>query len=123
MALVDKMAPARRRGPQPGLERVLRNLTNVLNSRRGYSSFLPDFGMRTLTEFGSRAAIATALMQDVRECIERYEPRLRLDDLQLDKEHNPLRVSLTLKCTLLDSPQELQISFDTLLHQYNVDRR
>ena len=125
MALLDKLAPgATPAAGRAHLERVLRNLENVLNGKRGYaSSLLPDFGLRTLTEYNARAAIGAAVMQDVRECIERYEPRLRLDDLVLDEERSPLRLSFTLRCTLVNDPHELQISFDTLLNHVDVARR
>jgi type VI secretion system lysozyme-like protein len=123
MALFEKLAQSRQRGAR-GLEPILRNLTNVLNSKRGYaSSLLPDFGIRTLTEYGSRDAIGVAVMQDVRECIERYEPRLRLDAIALDEEKTPMRLSFTLECTLVNDPHQLQISFDTVFNQFDVARR
>lgn len=123
MALLDKLS-ATARPQRPALERILRNLENVLNSRRGYSSMLlPDLGIRTLTEYGSRDVIGAAVMQDVRECIERYEPRLRLDQIVLEPERSPLRLSFTLKCTVLDDPHELQVSFDTVFNQFDVARR
>jgi predicted component of type VI protein secretion system len=96
----------------------------VLNSKREYSSpLLPDFGIRTLTEYGSREAIGAAVMHDVAECIGRYEPRLRLDVIELDAEKSPLRLSFTLKCTLLEHAHELQISFDTVCKRFDIARR
>jgi type VI secretion system lysozyme-like protein len=124
MPLWEKLSPSRRRLQHTGMERILRNLTHVLNSKREYSSpLLPDFGIRTLTELGSRDAIGAAVMQDVRECIERYEPRLRLDAIRLDPERNPLRLSFTLKCTVLDDRRELRISFDTVFNQFDIAPR
>ncbi len=125
MALFDKLAGDGRTPPsRAGLERTLRNLENVLNSKRGYSSpLLDDFGIRTLTEYGSREAIVGAVMQDVRECIERYEPRLRLDHIAIGETASPLKLSFILKCTLRSDPHELQISFDTLFNHFAVARR
>jgi type VI secretion system lysozyme-like protein len=122
--LRDKFLTSPPRGQHPRLERVLRNLANVLNSKREYSSpLLPDFGIRTLTEFRSREAIGAAVIEDVRECIARYEPCLRLDHIELDPERVPLHLSFSLKCTLLDDPHELQISFDTVFNQCAIARR
>jgi type VI secretion system lysozyme-like protein len=125
MPLFEKLSPSRRRGQHAGLEGILRNLTNVLNSKREYSSpLLPDFGIRTMTEYGSsREAIGLAVIQDVRECIERYEPRLHLDGMVLDPDRNPMRLSFTLKCTLRDDRHELRISFDTVLTNFAIARR
>jgi type VI secretion system lysozyme-like protein len=125
MALFDKLTPQRRQapGPRARIERILRNLENVLKSRRGYSSLLPDFGMRSLNQYTSRETLGAAVIEDVRECIERYEPRLRLDSIVLDEKHSALRLSFTLKCTVLDDPHELQVSFDTVFNQFDVARR
>lgn len=122
MALYDKLAP--HRPHDTPIERILRNLGNVLNSRRTWSSpLLPDFGIRTLTEYGSVDVIGQAVMQDVRECIARYEPRLRLDEIVLDPRPSPLRLSFTLKCTVRDDAHELRVSFDTVFNQFDVARR
>jgi type VI secretion system lysozyme-like protein len=124
MALLEKLSSTRRwQGARGQLERILANLEHVLNCKRGYGSLLPDFGIRPLTEHTTREAIGLAVMQDVRECIERYEPRLRLDQLALDEERDPLRLSFTLRCTVLTDPHELQISFDTVFNQFGVARR
>jgi len=121
MALFEKLSPKKPRNGRRGhLERILRNLENVLNSKRGFGSLLPDFGIRTLSEYSSREAIGVAVMQDVRECIERYEPRLRLDEIALDEERSPMRLSFTLKCTVVEDPHELQVSFDTVFNQFDV---
>jgi type VI secretion system lysozyme-like protein len=124
MALFEKLSPAaRQRGARGRMERVLGNLENVLNSKRGYGSLLPDFGMRSLNEYTSREALGAAVIEDVRECIQRYEPRLRLDSMVLDEKRSALRLSFRLKCTVLDDPQELEINFDTVFHQFYVAKR
>ena len=121
---MDKLMPADRRASSRGLARILRNLTNVLNSKRSYSSaLLPDFGIRTLTEYGSREAVCAAVIDDVRQCITRYEPRLRLDDIVLDEGRSPLHLAFTLRCTVLTDPHELQISFDTVFNRFEINRR
>lgn len=125
MALSDKLSTG---GPRPArraaLERILRNLENVLNSRRGYGApLLPDFGIRPLSGHNAGPAVAAAVMEDVRDCIERYEPRLRLDAIAPADGGSLTRLAFILKCTVLTDPHELQISFDTVLNHVAITRR
>jgi type VI secretion system lysozyme-like protein len=125
VALIDKLSPGGHRPARRAeLERILRNLENVLNSRREYGSpLLPELGIRPLSGHSASPAMAAAVMQDVRECIERYEPRLRLDEIAPADAGSPLRMAFILKCTVLTDPHELQISFDTVLNHVDITRR
>ncbi|GMV40032.1 MAG: hypothetical protein AMXMBFR64_17480 [Myxococcales bacterium] len=124
MALFDKFAPAG--GPlgrAAEVEGILENLENVLNTKRGWGSPLPDFGIRTLTEYTSREDIARAVMVEIRECIERYEPRLRLEAITVEeRERAPFRLSFTLRCALVDGAQLVRVSVNTVFGSFDVSR-
>ena len=124
MALFEKFAPAA--GPlgrRAEVEGILENLENVLNTKRGWGSPLPDFGIRTLTEYTSREDIARAVMVEIRECIERYEPRLRLESIIVEeRERAPFRLSFTLRCALVDGAQLVRVSVNTVFGSFDVSR-
>lgn len=124
MALFEKFAPAA--GPLGGaaeVETILANLENVLNTKRGWGSPLPDFGIRTLTEYTSREDIARTVMAEIRENIERYEPRLRLETITIeDTDRAPFRLSFTLRCSLVDGTQLVRVSVNTLFGSFDVSR-
>ena len=76
------------------IESIIRNLNNVLNSRRDYGSFLDDFGIDDLSHCTSRDALTTLLIDRVSACIERYEPRVELLELEPAPDSGAMRVSL-----------------------------
>jgi type VI secretion system lysozyme-like protein len=123
MALFRKFTTGGSRRVPTELEGVISNLTHVLNTKRGYGSPLADFGIRCLTEYTSRDLIAIAVMQDVRECIEQFEPRLVLHDIAPTEDDNPFRLSFTIKCSLVTNEQVLEVSFDTRLGKFDVGGR
>jgi len=103
------------------LHAIVENLNNILNTKRDYGSPLRELGIRPLTEYISREDIAIAVMKEVRENIERYEPRIRLDTIALEKTDNPFVLSFKVKCTVLDHPELLQMQFETTFGRFSVN--
>ena len=65
------------------LRSVVRNLTHLLNSKRGYGSPLCDFGLGSYyAQQGTRGA-AESVMREVLSDVSAYEPRLRPLDLKV----------------------------------------
>jgi type VI secretion system protein len=122
MALFDKFT-ASGRTTRTQVDSILGNLENVLNTKRGWGSPLPDFGIRTLTEYTSREDISKAVIREIRDCIERYEPRLRVDSIAVEEQdRGPFRLSFTLRCSLVDGTQVLRVSVNTLFGSFDVAR-
>lgn len=124
MAFFDKFTasdnPLGQRAP---VEAILQNLENVLNTKRGWGSPLHDYGISTLTEYTSRESIARAVMDEISECIERYEPRLRLESIEVEnQERAPFRLSFTLRCALLEGAQTVRVSVNTMFGSVDVSR-
>lgn len=115
MAFLDKFRP-RPRG-QAGddlLRSVIENLRQVLNTRRGYGFFRPDFGMSDPNAHHTRARIVEDVMREVRHNIENYEPRLRVLGIVTVPADNPMRLAFTLRCTVQGDPRALHLEFDTV---------
>lgn len=62
---------------------VVRNLSQLLNSKRGYGSPLCDFGLAEYYAQQGALGAAEALMREVASDVKSYEPRLRLLSLRL----------------------------------------
>lgn len=58
------------------LEEIMQHLVQLFNTRRGYGSFLPDFGL-SISDIMWSARPMVALAAHVREQIARFEPRLK----------------------------------------------
>ena len=121
MAFFHKFTSGAQRPSSTPLLSIVENLNNVLNTTRGYGSPLMDFGINNMGGHMSRQDMALAVIRDVRECIQRYEPRVQLDDIVLEDDKNPLRLSFTIRCTVLRSATSLHLVFDTVLGNANVE--
>lgn len=112
---------SRRKPDDDNLTSIIDNLNSVLNTRRGYGSFLPDFGMRDLSEYSTRNDIAAAVMAEVKQCITLYEPRVQLVNMTMKPDKNPLRLCFTLECTIRENSKSLHMLFDTMFSTYRID--
>ena len=115
-----KNAPVR--AGEPMLLSIVDNLNNILNTKRGYGSFRKDFGIRDLNEYSNRAAIAHAVVAEVRENILRFEPRVKIVDVVLENDDNPLHLSFRIECTISAAAQAYRLIFDTIFSRYRVEQ-
>ena len=124
MAFLDKFSPAAS-APVPAdpARQVIEHLNHVLNTRRGFGWFRPDFGMNDPDAHATRTKIAEAVMRDVRENIERHEPRVRIREIVTEPVENPLRLAFTVRCTVLDDARALHLEFDTVFKSFSVGSR
>ncbi len=102
------------------MQSIIDNLNHVLNTKRDYGSSLRDYGISDLSQHNNREDIAQAVMQEVTESINRYEPRVELNDIIYVTDDNPLRLSFTLRCTVKEDAQSLRVIFDTVFGKVNV---
>lgn len=76
----DDRASRMRDGPDRSSERfqsIIRNLTHLLNTRRGSVGHLPDYGLPDLGSlYRGMPDSIDELRRSVQETIEKYEPRL-----------------------------------------------
>lgn len=88
------------------LEDVARNITLLLGSRRGAAWFEEEFGIEVS---GARnpEQLLLQLQQQVTENLERYEPRVSIDDF--DEHHDTSPVQLEVTCSLKRSGDRFRI--------------
>lgn len=102
------------------LESIIDNLNNVLNTRKGYGSFLEHYGIRDMNEYSSRDHLAVAIMAEVRHCIDKYEPRLTLVDIAIEDNNNPFRISFKIECRVKETAQFLFMEFDSVYNDFHL---
>jgi predicted component of type VI protein secretion system len=97
---------------------VVGNLRRVLGTKRGCGHFLPDFG---LTETGYRTAdeMVLEVSQELRENIERYEPRVVIDEIDDEYDENG-RVRLVVHCSLRSTGKRLTVAIDLKERQLDI---
>ena len=101
---------------------IVENLNNVLNTKREYGSILSDFGIADLSDHYSREVLTKAIVEEVKNCIGKYEPRVRLVAMKQMEDENPFRLAFRMDCVLKDSAQSLQMIFDSFYNTFSVNR-
>jgi type VI secretion system lysozyme-like protein len=106
---------------EPYLMSIVENLNNILNTKKDYGSFLENFGIRDLNEYSSRDQISVAVMEEIKQNIELYEPRVKLVEITIEDNDDPFVISLRMDCIVRDLSQTIQIAFDTFFNKFHVE--
>lgn len=102
------------------LQSIIENLNNVLNTKRGYGSFLEGYGIRDMNEYSSRDHLALAIMDEVAYNIEQYEPRLQLVSISLEDNDDPFRIAFKIECRVKETEQSLVMEFDSVYNGFYI---
>ncbi|MEN6465515.1 MAG: type VI secretion system baseplate subunit TssE [Syntrophaceae bacterium] len=115
-----KTSSAPGRGRSDDLGRIVENLNRILNTKRGYGSFVKDFGISDLNEYTSRDVLVKVIMQEVKDNIECYEPRLQIEEITVEDNNDPFRISFSIRCYLKETRQALVMEFNSIYSNFKV---
>ena len=121
MSLFNKYADSPTAGSKDRyFKDIIENLNYMLNTKRGFGSFLPDFGIRDMSECSSRDHLAAVIMEEVKYNIEQYEPRLQLVKIATEKTNDPFRISFKIECTVKDTQKALFMEFNSVYNDFRL---
>jgi type VI secretion system lysozyme-like protein len=121
MALFSKFADNSTAGRKDrDIQDIIENLNYMLNTKKGYGSFLSDFGIRDMNEYSSRDHLAVAIMEEVKYNIEQYEPRLQLVKISTENNEDPFRISFKIECRLRDTQKALLMDFNSVYNDFRI---
>jgi len=121
MAFFTKFLPDSHTKPtELYLKSIVENLNNILNTKRDYGSFLQNFGIRDLNEYSSREDISLAVIEEVKENIKLYEPRVKLVNITMEQNSDPFVISFRVDCVVRNLSQTIQLVFDTFFNKFHV---
>src|SRR5687767_392251 len=95
---------------------IMRNLENVLNTKKGTGSLVKEFGIGDYNAYKARNKIVETIILEIKENITLYEPRVKLIHIQEAEAQNPFRLRFELKCAVLDYTRPIYIIFDSLFN-------
>jgi type VI secretion system protein len=122
MPFFDKFTSRSTHSPEnPELVSIIDNLNNILNTKREYGSFLADFGIRDLNEYTSQDHIATAIIDEVKENIEKYEPRVEIINISRSEDRNPFHIAFNIECEVRKNAQSLHMIFDSVFNSVQIE--
>ena len=100
---------------------IVDNLNNMLNTKRGFGSFLADFGIRDLNEYTSNDDLAIAVIDEVKDNIERYEPRVKVINIKRVEENNPFHIAFNIECVVKENSRSLHMIFDSVFNNVTIN--
>ena len=100
------------------IQDIVENLRSVLTTKRGCGHFLPEFG---LTETGYRTGeeMVVTLSQELRENIKKYEPRVRITEIEDDYDENG-KVRLVVHCELIENGRRVAMALDPFNRSFEI---
>lgn len=121
MTFFDKFdSKSRARAADRYLNSIVENLNNVLNTKKEFGSILSDMGIRDLNEFRSRDDILSVVMEEVRQNIEQYEPRVELLGIVAQPTDSIFVLSFKIDCIVRKDARSLHLVFDTFFSKFHV---
>lgn len=122
MALLLKLAGKKDKAKADDHEinSIIANLNNMFGSKRGYSFFLQDFGLSDYTYLGSSDYVGKALMAEITENIQLFEPRIVLDEIVQLKNDKLFHLAFSLNCKMRNKPLTIKLFLDPVLNRYQV---
>ena len=112
MSFLKRFDSADQLAVESPVDPVLRNLRHILNAKRDYGSMLEDFGISDLSHCASREALVEILTEQIKQTIERYEPRVQILDVIASVNERPSQISMVLTCVLKAEQASFDLVFD-----------
>lgn len=99
---------------------IVENLNNILNTKKGYGAILDDFGIYDMNEYSSSDDISRKIIEEVKQNIEQYEPRLKFINMSVKKDDNLFRLFFEIECMVRESKKSLHMEFNPVFNNFHV---
>ena len=107
MSLLDKFRPLKK----DLIEEIVEHICDLLNTKKGFGVYQEDFGIDSYIHFGSDQIANKKIIDDIKRCLETYEKRIKIEEIEAVPSDNLFFLSFSIKCKIQNSPYTLQIAF------------
>lgn len=104
------------------IEEVIDNLNHILNTKKDYGAPLGNLGMDDLNAYSSKDHIAARIVEEIRDNVIAFEPRLEVIGIEPLDNDNPLLLSFRLHCRLRNRREDVEVVFDSRNKRFALDR-
>ena len=118
MNLLSHFRPTEKRGTPT--EDIFEAICDLLNTKKTFGSYQRDFGLDTYVYLGSNKEITKQIIHDIKACIEKFERRITILDLQSTSSDNPFFLNFALHCKIEGKDHAFHLSFH---HQKNFFKK
>ncbi|MEY3807966.1 MAG: hypothetical protein RI893_942 [Pseudomonadota bacterium] len=120
MALLHKLAGHKTKAEDHEIQSIIDNLNNVLGSKRDYGFFLHNFGLSDYKYLGTSDYIGKALIAEITENIELFEPRIVLNKIVHVKDDQLFDLAFSIDCVVRNKPHTIKLFLNPVLNRYQV---
>ncbi len=99
---------------------IIENLNNILNTKKDFGYFIKGFGIEDMNQFTSRDYLVPLLINEVKYNIEHFEPRLKIEDIEVIDNDQPFIISFKIKCKVKNTSKSLRMEFDSIYNNFNI---
>ena len=117
--LLDRFRRSRDQGDE--VRSIVDNLNRILNSKKGFGYWLDGFGIGDYNEHRGRTAIVQTLVEEIKENIERFEPRVRLNEVTEVDASSPFRLKFQVSGAFVGNEKPFYIVVDSIRHEVTVE--
>lgn len=110
MSFMSRLA---RIGKEAKIDRILRNLNRVFNSRKRYGSVVHEFGIGDYEYTWNTPILLETLRTELLYAVREYEPEVFEPEIALDGRDNQLWVRFVLTGLVDGEPQRFYIEIDS----------
>lgn len=111
----------RRQTDEGLLQAILDNLNNVLNTKKGFGSFVKELGIGDWNEYKSRDKIVETIIEEIKENVRRFEPRVILTEIEEVESGSPSRVRFEVKCKFAEGSKPIYIILNSSENRISVE--
>ena len=121
MGLLRKLAGEKSKAEDHEIKSIIDNLNNMLNTTRGYGFFLQNFGISDYKYLSTREDIAKAIICEITENIELFEPRVVLNKVVDIKDDKLFRLSFRIDFMVRNKPHSFKLFLDPVNNHYQIN--
>ena len=100
---------------------IIDNLNYILNTKKGFGSFISDLGIGDYNAYRAREKIIETIIHEIKENIAKYEPRVRLEQIKEVESDTPFRLRFEMKCMFIDGQKPVFVVIDSLYNRVTVE--
>ena len=111
----------RRRREDAELYAVIENLNHILNTFKGFGSFVKELGIGDYNVYKSKKKIIETIIAEIKQNVALYEPRVRLEQIEQVDSDSPFRLRFQVKCVFNEGARPIYIVLDSFQKRVFVE--
>lgn len=101
-------------------EEIIEHINDLLNTKKTFGTYQKDFGLDNYVYISSNKQINKQIVQDIKECLKKFEKRIKIEDVISVPNHNPFFLSFFIQCKIEQASHVFVVSFHQ--HKKNFEQ-